>query len=132
MTDDLRKRMITVHDAGMSVAAAYQRGLEDGRDQCRRVHLVPVDESEDDYGVSPTPTSAPTGDATVRAAGDASREVRDARGYFEGFQPRECGEHRTVGDYRAWCHACGEWCYPSSPCVRCEIVALRAALDGTR
>ncbi len=52
-------------------------------------------------------------------------EVRDNRGNFEGFEPRECGEHRTVGDYRAWCFDCGEWCYPSDPCVRCEIVALR-------
>lgn len=46
-------------------------------------------------------------------------------GHFIGFEDRECGEHRTVGDYRAWCHDCTEWCYPSSPCVRCEIVGLR-------
>lgn len=31
---------------------------------------------------------------------------------FYGHQPRECGEHRTVGPHRAWCHDCGEWCYP--------------------
>lgn len=52
-------------------------------------------------------------------------EVRDDRGYFEGFEPRECGEHRTVGDYRAWCYDCTEWCYPHQPCVRCEIVTIR-------
>lgn len=50
----------------------------------------------------------------------------DERGrYFYGFQPRECGEHRTVGAHRAWCFDCGEWCYPPAPCVRCEIVGLR-------
>jgi len=59
-------------------------------------------------------------------------EVRDARGYFEGFDPRECGEHRTVGTYRAWCHDCAEWCYPSSPCVRCELPVLRAELERLR
>ena len=45
---------------------------------------------------------------------------------FEGHQPRECGEHRTVGPHRAWCHDCQEWCYPDGPCVRCEILRLRA------
>lgn len=54
------------------------------------------------------------------------KELRDDRGHFLGFEPRECGEHRTVGTHRAWCYDCGEWCYPSSPCVRCEIVELRA------
>jgi len=44
---------------------------------------------------------------------------------FEGHDPRECGEHRTVGPHRAWCYDCGEWCYPNSPCVRCEVAALR-------
>lgn len=44
---------------------------------------------------------------------------------FHGFEPRECGEHRTVGSHRAWCFDCGEWCYPKAPCVRCEIVSLR-------
>lgn len=48
---------------------------------------------------------------------------------FEGFEPRECGEHRTVGDYRAWCHDDTEWCYPSSPCRGCEIVALRQRIE---
>jgi hypothetical protein len=48
---------------------------------------------------------------------------------FVGFQPRECGEHRTVGDYRAWCFDCGEWCYPNAPCVRCEVVTLRESDD---
>ncbi len=51
--------------------------------------------------------------------------VYDEAGRFHGHQPRECGEHRTVGSHRAWCFACSEWCYPSSPCVRCEIASLR-------
>lgn len=45
--------------------------------------------------------------------------------YFTGHEPRECGEHRTVGTHRAWCFDCGEWCYPKAPCVRCEIATLR-------
>lgn len=52
-------------------------------------------------------------------------ELRDERGNFLGFEPRECGEHRTVGTYRAWCYDCAEWCAPAAPCVRCEIVELR-------
>ena len=47
---------------------------------------------------------------------------------FLGFEPRECGEHRTVGDHRAWCYADSEWCYPSAPCRGCEIVQLREQL----
>ncbi|MGV0949347.1 MAG: hypothetical protein ACOYB3_01655, partial [Azonexus sp.] len=57
---------------------------------------------------------------------------------FEGFEPRECGEHRTVGSYRAWCFDDTEWCYPTTPCRGCEIVSLRekittleTALDET-
>lgn len=38
---------------------------------------------------------------------------------FHGHGCPEC-EHRTVGAHRAWCHTCREWCYPESPCVRCE------------
>lgn len=41
---------------------------------------------------------------------------------FEGVAGSSC-EHRTVGPHRAWCHTCGEWCYPSDPCVRCKAVA---------
>jgi hypothetical protein len=47
-------------------------------------------------------------------------EVRDERGNFEGFEGRECGDHRTVGDYRAWCFDCVTWCYPEAPCPGCE------------
>jgi hypothetical protein len=43
---------------------------------------------------------------------------------FEGHPGRECGEHRTVGPHRAFCFDCSEWCYPSSPCARCELPAL--------
>lgn len=59
-------------------------------------------------------------------------EVRDTRGHFEGFEPRECRDHRTVGTYRAWCHDCAEWCYPSSPCARCELPMLRRIVATTR
>lgn len=38
---------------------------------------------------------------------------------FEGVAGSSC-EHRTVGPHRAWCHTCGEWRYPSDPCVRCK------------
>jgi len=47
---------------------------------------------------------------------------------FVGWEPRECGEHRTVGDYRAWCFDCSEWCYSAQidmACKGCEIAALR-------
>ena len=45
---------------------------------------------------------------------------------FGGYQPRECGEHRTVGPHRAWCHDCGEWCYPDAEmaCKGCRIPIL--------
>lgn len=49
---------------------------------------------------------------------------------FVGWQPRECGEHRTVGDYRAWCFQCSEWCYSATigmACKGCEIPHLRAS-----
>lgn len=52
--------------------------------------------------------------------------VYDTAGNFEGHEPRECNEHRTVGPHRAWCFDCVEWCYPQAPCVRCEVVGLRA------
>ena len=39
--------------------------------------------------------------------------------HFEGHDQRTCGEHRTVGEHRAWCYDCGEWCYPNTPCRGC-------------
>ncbi len=42
-------------------------------------------------------------------------------GYFIGHNPRFCGEHRTVGEHRAWCFQCAEWCYPDGPCARCVL-----------
>lgn len=55
-------------------------------------------------------------------------------GNWEGRTPRRCGEHRTVGSHWAWCHDCGEWCYPRDEalCRGCadapedEIERLRA------
>lgn len=49
---------------------------------------------------------------------------------FEGHENRECGEHRTVGAHRAWCHDDGEWCYPSIPCRGCELPHLRVERDA--
>lgn len=51
---------------------------------------------------------------------------------FEGLADRECGDHRTVGPHRAWCHDCGEWCYPTSPCKGCELPALRGQVATLR
>lgn len=51
---------------------------------------------------------------------------------FEGHQPRECGEHRTVGSHRAWCHDCHEWCYPLSLCKGCELPDLRLEIARLR
>ena len=46
--------------------------------------------------------------------------VWDKEGNFLGWEPRECHEHRTVGEHRAWCYDCAEWCSSGCPCVRCE------------
>jgi hypothetical protein len=51
---------------------------------------------------------------------------------FEGHAQSECGEHRTVGPHRAWCFACSEWCYPSSPCKGCELPQVRSVVDTLR
>ena len=32
-------------------------------------------------------------------------------------------DHRTVGPHRAWCNACGEWCYPDDWCDCCHETA---------
>lgn len=59
--------------------------------------------------------------------------IDEAVANFHGHEPRECGEHRTVGPHRAWCFDCQEWCYPSEPCVRCmNPDALRAERDEAR
>jgi hypothetical protein len=47
-----------------------------------------------------------------------------AQAFFTGHEPRECGEHRTVGAHRAWCFACTEWCYPSDGCKGCRLGLL--------
>jgi hypothetical protein len=46
--------------------------------------------------------------------------VFDDAGRFQGHEPNEGCEHRTVGSHRAWCLDCTEWCYPRNPCLRCE------------
>jgi len=62
--------------------------------------------------------------------GGMSDPVFDSLGYFQGWQPRECGEHRTVGEHRAWCFDCHEWCYPNADggCAYCRIPMLEARL----
>ncbi len=51
---------------------------------------------------------------------------------FEGHQPRDCGEHRTLGSHRAWCYDCSQYCYPDAGCNGCEIPALTADRDRAR
>jgi hypothetical protein len=46
----------------------------------------------------------------------------DKRGNFLGFVDLE--QHLTVGDHRAWCHTCREWCYPRIACTHCEAAPL--------
>lgn len=36
---------------------------------------------------------------------------------FEGHKNPEC--HRTVGEHRARCGTCNEWCYPEDTCRCC-------------
>jgi hypothetical protein len=60
--------------------------------------------------------------------------LRDQRGNFEGHQPRDCGEHRTVGDYRAWCFDCSQWCYPrpDGACNGCRVPMLEAEIKALK
>ena len=44
----------------------------------------------------------------------------NSKHYFVGHRPRACGEHRTVGEHRAWCYDCREWCYRDEGCIRCR------------
>lgn len=52
----------------------------------------------------------------------------DTEDRFQGHEPRDCGEHRTVGSHRAWCYDCTEWYYPSKDmgCMGCELPKQRA------
>lgn len=58
--------------------------------------------------------------------------MSDAAEAFMGHQPRECGEHRTVGPHRAYCLDCCEWCYPDAEmgCKGCRIPILEGRADG--
>lgn len=60
-------------------------------------------------------------------------EIIAGDGCFEGYEPRECGDHRTVGEHRAWCFDCRMWCYPGSPgqdgCYGCRQPVLAAILS---
>jgi hypothetical protein len=50
---------------------------------------------------------------------------------FEGHEPRECGEHRTLGSHRAWCFDCHEYCYPriAAACNGCRNPVIEQLLD---
>lgn len=50
---------------------------------------------------------------------------------WDGYQPRDCGEHRTTGG-RAWCFDCQEWCYLEGPCRGCEIEPLREVAQAAK
>jgi hypothetical protein len=60
-----------------------------------------------------------------------SVERLNERYRFEGRQPRECGEHHSVGS-RAWCFDDSEWCsgYPEGACRGCELPRLRDDLEA--
>lgn len=62
----------------------------------------------------------------------AREPVPAAEILFEGHEPRECGEHRTAGPHRAWCHGCTEWCYPDDDgaCKGCRIPMLERRLQA--
>jgi hypothetical protein len=49
-----------------------------------------------------------------------SPPAREQGAMFAGWSPRDCGDHRTVGDHRAWCFDCGEWCYSYTLEAGCE------------
>jgi hypothetical protein len=57
-----------------------------------------------------------------------SLDSRDAQGYYHG-KIGSPAEHRTVGGHRAWCHDCGEWCYPSAPCGEPQCCSDLSSLD---
>lgn len=44
---------------------------------------------------------------------------------FEGLVERDCGDHRGLGETRAWCVLCHEYCYEDNPCRGCEAPRLR-------
>jgi hypothetical protein len=50
---------------------------------------------------------------------------------FEGHEPRECGEHRTLGSHRAWCFDCHEYCYPriAAACNGCRNPVIEQLMD---
>lgn len=73
-------------------------------------YVTPKDLPDDAVRLVAAPTPAPPPDL-----------VYDDLGHFHGVADSAC-EHRTVGSHRAWCHSCGEWCYPSDPCPRCQLV----------
>lgn len=52
---------------------------------------------------------------------------------WEGIEGRDCGDHRTVGEHRAWCYDCGEWCYSGvARCRGCAAPTVRSLLAAAR
>jgi hypothetical protein len=76
------------------------------------------------------PGAAPEGDLSGEVFENSAKHGR----LFVGYEPRECGEHRTVGDHRAWCFDCSEWCYPGGEdaCSGCAVSLLTAQRDQAR
>lgn len=55
----------------------------------------------------------------------------DGEPCFQGWTGSDC-EHRTVGEHRAWCYDCTEWCYPvgDAACARCREAVARSMIAG--
>lgn len=55
----------------------------------------------------------------------------DGEPCFQGWTGSDC-EHRTVGEHRAWCYDCTEWCYPvgDAACARCREAVTRSMVAG--
>lgn len=64
--------------------------------------------------------AAPVDLAAIKARLTAAEPVYDDRGNFLRLADSPCGEHRTVGEHRAWCCSCSEWCYASDGCGGCQ------------
>lgn len=59
---------------------------------------------------------------------DSINSTEDRSGEEPNYMGCNCGsEHRTVG-HRAWCYSCGEWCYPTFPCLKEHAKELEQAL----
>jgi hypothetical protein len=67
------------------------------------------------------------GEEATQDEGEGVKEDNGEDARWEGYEPRECGDHRTTGG-RAWCFDCSEWCYDTIPCKGCELPLVRDLL----